>query len=162
MSRASPSSCGRGRFCLIAYGTSILAIITASLQYPTFFIDENSLATSIGDILITIGGEDMPHGCKGNAHSRRDRPPEGDSYPAHDTIARCLNSFLHVHSKIDHVECYLHVALDLHITTHHTVTQPWSLILQDHRWNDGLEGSLARLQDIWVIRISDKTCTTIL
>ena len=67
-----------GVFHLIADGTTILAIITASLQHAAFLIDENSLTTPIGDTLITVGCEDMTHGCKGITHSRRDRPLEGN------------------------------------------------------------------------------------
>src|SRR5262245_59260052 len=162
MRRPLPAEEGVFIASLIADGTTILTIITAALQHPACLIEENSLATPIRDTLITVGYEDMPHGCKGITHSRRDCPLECNPPPAHDAIARRFNGLLHVHGKIDHIERYLHMALDLHITAHHPVTQPWPLILQDHRWNDGLEGPLARRQYVRMNRISDKTRTTIL
>ena len=104
----------------------------------------------------------MAHGCQGITHRRGDRSFERHLPPAHNAIPWCFERFLHVHAKIDHIECYLYVALDLHITTHDTVTQPWPLVLQEHRWNDGLKGPLARRQDVRVIGRSDKTGAAIL
>ena len=59
---------------LIAYGTPILAIITASLQHPALLINEDSLATAIRVralyTLIIKGYEVMAHGRQGSTYRR--------------------------------------------------------------------------------------------
>src|SRR5262249_47979410 len=141
-------------------------IITTSLQHPALLVNEDSLATPIRiwapENLITIRHDLMAHGSKGLTHLRGNSSFECHPLPAQNAIPRCFERFLHIHAKIDHVECDLYVALDLHITTHDTITEPWPLILQDHRWDDGLEGPLARRQNVRVIRINDKTGPAIL
>ena len=50
--------------------------------------------------------------------------------------------------KVDHVHQDLHVALRLHVASHHAETKPRLAVFGDHRGNDGVKGSFVRFQSI--------------
>ena len=146
---------------IIPYGTTVFTIITPSLQHTALVINQDALTTTIGDALVPIRSQDMAHSCEGIPHSMRNRPFECDLPAAQNAIARGFDPLLYVHSKVNHIDRHLNVALRLHISTHDPVTQPWLLVFQDQRWNNSVQGPLARGEDVRMCRLSHKARATI-
>lgn len=78
---------------------------------------------------------------------------DADAQPAQPLPARRVEGSLGVEAEVHQVHHHLHVALRLHIGAHHAERAERHAVLAEETGNDGVEGLLARLQAIHVVRI---------
>src|SRR5438132_7821126 len=159
------------KYVSVANGTTVLARLGAAVQHVGFGIDQDPLVTAAvgahGTDLVAASFQ-LFNDRRGNASFRLHGTAVGRGAAAgrrggaHVFETRRLAGFLDVHAEVDQIAEHFNVTLRLHVAAHDAKDKPGLAVPGNHGRNDGMEGTLVRLQAVGVTGIEGEERAAVL